>query len=966
MSQDSLKTTTTRTTTETRTRTPPPPTRKHKENGNHDTCHEKNKTNKSTTITTNQNNNKKNKKSEFAAGGATPATVAPTNGTTAPLYFYELTDVDVLLGRGSGFAQLPGNVRFRRLVHPLRGPYHQAKLVGEKRTIVVAAYNQVKQKGGRFLEAVPWAPPVPLVEHPVAAAATSEKNATVTPRQRQHQGIFREVSLSRAYEKCAQALQERKWTPPPPGSSSSSGAESGHSLPDESTAAATTTPAPFSLLSSNTTADEPAENDAVKVELNNKYNTQSKAVNPEVPYSTPPVVVNGMSTPVVVVHSTQDAISPSTSSSSSDDSCNINHGFSSSTFNPNSSTVKSGQDETCPTPQTATEPPQVVGLALYGNQPALQITPEPRHDTKTPSSTLLVEATPAWEIPTKTKTMSKKSLFKHNKEVNKGRELPLLIPRIHPKQLENLNHKREGGEPIHHQLRTTLTKKQQQTTIPSCQKALLLSPGEPKKQQSTSTPSRKNIVPLSSKAREQQDAASETDCTITTAVKLTDPGGPLPLLVNESDEHALDAVSSLLLGIKHSTPDNQRSALTQTPTAPLPTVLDQPSQSVKRNEKTESPLENLNTLQPKSPSSSKALKSKKSKQPSIKKALQAERKQVTATKLCFVTVLNDNDVLFGRGNPVNQHPGNIRFRELCASYRAVYLKLATSKKRPLAESIVEMCQGRFLELDPNDSSRYVFVSYSRCVEKVCQALREKAWERLSIGQSVPTKTQLPPLRKTMSEAWTTAAPAKSENRRKRPRESEKDDRKESCKTPSSTNSCSTTDISVLSTDLSHSSAKKQVRTDRRPYCLRTGSHISIYRPSDDKSYGAVVLEVDDRNEEINLVFIRYILSDRHSEWINLNEHEYKLLLEPSEQPPELVSSPSAAVMMMEKPKMDMAEKCQRPLANATNNFTGTSLMAPKMKCGQVIQRAGRRTLFWGSNNLDKETDLTATKAPVLF
>jgi len=66
-----------------------------------------------------------------------------------------------------------------------------------------------------------------------------------------------------------------------------------------------------------------------------------------------------------------------------------------------------------------------------------------------------------------------------------------------------------------------------------------------------------------------------------------------------------------------------------------------------------------------------------------------------------ITDLNDNDVLLGRGNPLTEYPGNIRFRAVVqkhqSEYRAAEMRL---RKDGIARAVIrriEESKGRFLE-----------------------------------------------------------------------------------------------------------------------------------------------------------------------------------------------------------------------------------------------------------------------------
>ena len=77
--------------------------------------------------------------------------------------------------------------------------------------------------------------------------------------------------------------------------------------------------------------------------------------------------------------------------------------------------------------------------------------------------------------------------------------------------------------------------------------------------------------------------------------------------------------------------------------------------------------------------------------------------ETTTLQANFITLLNHNDVLCGRGSRPNYHIGNVKFRKLVLSLKAEYLSTNTrSRKASIAEEIVSTVQnkeprGRFLE-----------------------------------------------------------------------------------------------------------------------------------------------------------------------------------------------------------------------------------------------------------------------------
>lgn len=90
---------------------------------------------------------------------------------------------------------------------------------------------------------------------------------------------------------------------------------------------------------------------------------------------------------------------------------------------------------------------------------------------------------------------------------------------------------------------------------------------------------------------------------------------------------------------------------------------------------------------------------------------------------------NDNDVLKGRGNGANLHPGNIRFRALVKAARAGYALSSKADKRMYASCIVQQISsldppGRFLDKD--EEGRWFVMDEKKSMDKTRQALREGA------------------------------------------------------------------------------------------------------------------------------------------------------------------------------------------------------------------------------------------------
>lgn len=100
-----------------------------------------------------------------------------------------------------------------------------------------------------------------------------------------------------------------------------------------------------------------------------------------------------------------------------------------------------------------------------------------------------------------------------------------------------------------------------------------------------------------------------------------------------------------------------------------------------------------------------------------------------------MVVVNEKDVLFGRGGATNNHMGNRKFRSLISKHQEEYLLVKKTDKKSIAISIVNEIHeqgGRFLKrVDDGsasdnaiDTQQWVEVTEKRACEKASQALRE--------------------------------------------------------------------------------------------------------------------------------------------------------------------------------------------------------------------------------------------------
>jgi len=89
---------------------------------------------------------------------------------------------------------------------------------------------------------------------------------------------------------------------------------------------------------------------------------------------------------------------------------------------------------------------------------------------------------------------------------------------------------------------------------------------------------------------------------------------------------------------------------------------------------------------------------------------------------------NENDVLSGRGNNVNYHPGNLYFRHLVKELKIDYVAALKQDKPVFSKSIVQIVRnggGRFLKQDAK-TGLWNDIGDKQALAKTRQALREGA------------------------------------------------------------------------------------------------------------------------------------------------------------------------------------------------------------------------------------------------
>ncbi|KAL3925509.1 MAG: hypothetical protein SGARI_005829, partial [Bacillariaceae sp.] len=91
----------------------------------------------------------------------------------------------------------------------------------------------------------------------------------------------------------------------------------------------------------------------------------------------------------------------------------------------------------------------------------------------------------------------------------------------------------------------------------------------------------------------------------------------------------------------------------------------------------------------------------------------------------------NNDILFGRGKPFQNHPGNRKMLGLIDQYKQQYAESPRDRKRPIVEEIIGMLTtdgGRFLKRYSEDVNSNWWVEVTRQVafDKVSHAFRSRS------------------------------------------------------------------------------------------------------------------------------------------------------------------------------------------------------------------------------------------------
>jgi len=98
-----------------------------------------------------------------------------------------------------------------------------------------------------------------------------------------------------------------------------------------------------------------------------------------------------------------------------------------------------------------------------------------------------------------------------------------------------------------------------------------------------------------------------------------------------------------------------------------------------------------------------------------------------ATETRTLSTANDEDVIYGRGNHLKNHPGNQHYRILIKALKDYYLQFPKDKKKKIGklvyDSIKGQCPpGRFLA--EIQGRQYVELRFEDALRKISQCLRE--------------------------------------------------------------------------------------------------------------------------------------------------------------------------------------------------------------------------------------------------
>jgi len=122
-----------------------------------------------------------------------------------------------------------------------------------------------------------------------------------------------------------------------------------------------------------------------------------------------------------------------------------------------------------------------------------------------------------------------------------------------------------------------------------------------------------------------------------------------------------------------------------------------------------------------------------------------ERQNEEEEGTIVIGVPEENDILCGRGNGVQTHPGNLYFRKLIKEHREAYMK-ATTRKQIVVEQLISAARAkgcRFLKpYEPRGSIRWVCLSDSDTRKKVSQAIRDIKGGKDELKKEGPTHEKI--------------------------------------------------------------------------------------------------------------------------------------------------------------------------------------------------------------------------------
>ena len=133
-----------------------------------------------------------------STGGTTAAAAASAVRSSSSGMSIELQACDVLLGRGTGPANHPGNIHFRDIVERVKPSYVHTPSRKVKNKLVLQVVNDVKSRGGRFLR-----------KQPVGGSKTTgeDDDDADSTTAGEYEGVFEVVTDAVAFEKTKQAIR---------------------------------------------------------------------------------------------------------------------------------------------------------------------------------------------------------------------------------------------------------------------------------------------------------------------------------------------------------------------------------------------------------------------------------------------------------------------------------------------------------------------------------------------------------------------------------------------------------------------------------------------------------------------------------------------------------------------------------------------------------------------------------------